>query len=102
MRDFNVFEAFTHNFYFLAILVGTAVAQFFISEYLSGLFNTHHMKKGQWGACIMVGASPLLISFLLKLTPVAWVDKIPSSKLVNEDAKVDNRVLNVYKKATAS
>lgn len=102
MRDFNVFESITHNFYFIVIVSGCTAAQFFISEYLSGLFNTRHMTKGEWGACIMVGSTPLLIAFILKWTPVAWVEKIPSSRLINEDYKLDNKVLSAFKKVTSS
>lgn len=87
MRDFNVFESFGHNFYFIFIVFGTAIGQFFISEYLGTLFGTTHMEKGEWGACIVVGSTPLLISFILKWTPVKWVERIPSSRLYNEDEK---------------
>lgn len=58
------------------------------------------MSKSEWGACIVVGSTPLLISFILKWTPVSWVEKIPSGKLINEDAKTENKVLNAYKNAT--
>jgi hypothetical protein len=57
------------------------------------LINCCSLSKGEWGACIAAGSTPLIISFILKLTPQAWVDLVPTDRLVDEDHKADNKVL---------
>jgi hypothetical protein len=47
--------------------------------------SVSRLTKSEWGGCIVIGASPLIISFILKLTPTSWVELVPTSKYVNED-----------------
>jgi len=69
IHDFNVFDKFFHNFYFLAIVLGTFALQIIFNYFFPELINVVRLTKSEWGACIVAGSSPLLISFILKLTP---------------------------------
>ena len=60
------------------------------------------LTKSEWGACIVAGSSPLLISLILKVTPARWVELVPTSKFVNEDhSPKDNKVLSAWNKLNA-
>jgi len=58
------------------------------------------MNRSQWGACIAVGSSPLIISAILKLTPDIWVKKL-GTVLLNEDEEVNNQLLSGWKSTQA-
>lgn len=77
-RDFNVFEKFLHNNYFLLVLFGTFAAQILMCQWFPSITGTEQLSKGEWGACIAVGSTNLLIGAILKLTPESWVSKINS------------------------
>ena len=98
-RDFNVFEAFFHNAYFLVIFVVTFVMQYLLVNYFSGISQTIPLTRSEWGSCIVVGTSALLISFIVKCTPEKWVEGVDASKFINEDKEVNNKVLSTYQKA---
>lgn len=83
-RDFNVIEQFFHNKFFLGILVITFSFQYILTNIFYSIAGCVPLTKGEWGACLVVGSTPLLISVLLKLTPGAWVDRIPTDNLANE------------------
>lgn len=89
-RDFNVFEEFTHNYYFLMILFGTFFGQYASCTYLQVIFNTTDMTNEDWGTAVAIGSTSLLISPLIKifggLVNNLVGDKIPS--LVNEDVEL--------------
>lgn len=94
-RDFNVFEKFFHNYYFLAVLFGTAIIQVLMIQWFHDISRTVALTKSQWGGCICVGATPLVIGFLLKLTPDALVRKI-QKYMINEDEEVNDQLLNAW------
>lgn len=62
------------------------------------------MNKGEWGACIALGSTNLLIGALLKLTPEAWVERVNKSTqgMIDEDRHVDNKVLQAWNKKDAA
>lgn len=74
-RDFNVFEKFFHNMYYIIILFTCFGFQYVLSEYLSGIAGTTHLTKSEWGGCIAIGSTVLFVSLLLKLTPESLVNK---------------------------
>jgi len=87
-RDFNVFESIlTHNFYFNIVVIGTFAGQILMCEFMPGITRTVPLSRGEWGACIAVGATPLLISMMLKLTPTSWLNRFFAWNPINEDAK---------------
>lgn len=87
-RDFNVFEGIHRNLYFIAVVGGTFAGQFVVVNQFSGiLFPTTQLDRGEWGACVAVGATPLAIAAALKLTPQSWLEKVStmSKKAVDEN-----------------
>lgn len=101
-RDFNVFEKFLHNNYFILILAGTFAAQIMMCKYFPGITGTEQMNRGEWGACIAVGSTNLLIGAILKLTPESWVNKINTVNVIDEDRAIDNKVLQAWNKKDAA
>ena len=95
-QDFNVFEKFLHNNYFLLVLFGTFTFQIVMCTYFPTITGTEQLSKGEWGACIAVGSTNLLVGAILKLTPESWVTKINSKSMIDEDKKVDNKVLQAW------
>mmetsp|Transcript_34802 Transcript_34802/g.53448 ORF Transcript_34802/g.53448 Transcript_34802/m.53448 type:complete len:323 (-) Transcript_34802:68-1036(-) len=96
-RDFNVFEKFFHNFYFLFFFFGEAAVQFALNRYFPGLSKQVQLSRNEFGAIICVAATVIVIAFLLKLTPEEWVAQIPTSKMVDEDKEVNNKLLSKWK-----
>lgn len=96
-RDFNVFEAPLHNMYFLVVFAGTAAAQVLMCECFPTLTGTVSLSRSEWGACVAVGATPLLISAALKITPVAWVEDTWVARLLpDEDQSTDSKLLSTW------
>jgi hypothetical protein len=60
------------------------------------LINCCSLSRGEWGACIAAGSTPLIVSLVLKLTPQSWVDSIPVHKFIAEDEKSDHKVLKAW------
>jgi len=101
-RDFNVFERIHGNLYFLAVVGGTLGAQFVMVHLYSGLlFPTVALDRGEWGACLAVGATPLGIAALLKLTPESWLGRVGGvRRIVDENVDTQPSALqNAWDKA---
>lgn len=87
--DKNVFESPLHNAYFIIAFFGMIAVQVVLVQYTPWLIDaTPLQSRSEWGAAITVGSSVLLIAFILKLTPKAWVQMIPD--VVDEDNKTTN------------
>jgi len=69
------------------MLFGTAGAHIGLQFLLPGIFNYEPMDKSQWGGCIVVGSSNLLIGALLKLIKSKETKKLNGymKKAVDED-----------------
>jgi len=100
-RDFNVFEKFLHNWYFLGVLLGTFAAQILMCKFFPTITGTEQMSKGEWGACIAVGSTNLLIGAILKLCPDSWMKKLENSNIIDEDRAIDNKILQAWNKQDA-
>jgi len=87
-KDYNVFGNIFHNFYFLAVFCGEFAFQFLFP---ATMLRTVELGNREWGACLMMGATPLLISVLLKCTPERWLDKLRGGPcgIVNEEKKLE-------------
>ena len=101
-RDFAVFEAFFHNPFFLLVVLGTFAAQVAMCTFLPNLTQTTPLTKGEWGACIAVGATTLVVAAALKLTPEAWVARVPTGKMVDEDTEMHTGVVSKWQGATGA
>jgi len=99
-KDFNVFENLFHNWYFIIVVVGTFATQILSAVYFPGFSGVVKIERGEWGACIAVGSTVFLASAILKMTPEHWVDRVPTGKVVNEDEKKENKLLDTYNKVT--
>ena len=98
VHDKNVFESFFHNKFFLLVIAGTLAAQFVLTNYFSSIMGTVPLNRGEWGACLLVGSSAILISVLLKqFVKIEWLDCIPTHKIIDEAEKSDNSMLRYYK-----
>jgi magnesium-transporting ATPase (P-type) len=84
-RDFNVFESFFHNWYFILFFSIIGGVQFAGTQYFPFIFRTVPLDRGEWGSCIVVGSTVLLWSAILKLLPEKWFAKLNTSRLINED-----------------
>lgn len=94
-RDFNVFEAPFHNYYFLAVAVGTVAVQVALCQLCPTLAGATPLGRSEWGACVAVGATPLVIALLLKLTPLSWVGRL-GRILPDEDQATESKLLKTW------
>jgi len=100
-RDFNVFEAPLHNHYFLLVAFGTVVVQVALCQLCSTLTDTVPLGRSEWGACVAVGATTLLVGLLLKLTPLSWVGRL-GGVLPDEDRAPASKLLATWQGADAA
>jgi len=92
-----VFENIFGNIYFLVVVIGTFAAQIILTYYFPLMTRTTALKREEWGACIAIGATPLGIAALLKLTPEKWLDKVKVEKFVDENKAVEEGgILKMY------
>ena len=97
-KDFHVFEALLHNWYFLGVLVCTFAAQVLMCQVpvLAGVAGTLSLTKSEWGGCIAAGATPLLIAVLLKLTPESWVERTKAASMFDENRREEHPALGLW------
>lgn len=91
--DFNVLERFFHNPTFLTVLLGTATLQFVLINYLGFLVSAVSLSKNEWGVCVFLGFTAIIVAPLAKLAPESLMDRVPVYKFIDEDKAMDNRVL---------
>jgi len=87
--DVNVFRGMFRNPLFSAILLFTAVAQFFIVEYGGEFVRTVPLSKEQWIKCILLGALSLPLGGLMRF--------IPAGENPENFAKISPLIQNHYK-----
>lgn len=94
-KEYNVFGKPLHNFYFLAVLIGEFLFQFLAPSWF---IRTAGLNKREWGACLMVGATALLASVLLKCTPVSWLAKLQGGPcgIVDEKKRIKNKLTDGF------
>ena len=119
-RDFNVFTAFFSNWIFLLITLIIFTIQYMASRsgtcvpnadgltvdcsgqsLFMGLFQTATIDGKTFWTTFVWGSTVLAISFLLKLTPQRFIEKIPIK--INEDEALgaDSKIVGMYANATA-
>ena len=100
VADFNILEGVTRNIYFLTVVFGTFAAQIILTRWFPALTRTTAISRTEWGSCVMIGATPLIIAPLLKLTPESWLKKMKLDKVVDENKSMEgNKLLAAYDKA---
>jgi len=94
-KEYNVFGKPLHNIYFLIVL-----GSYFAFQFLAPatFIRTAGLNKREWGACLMVGATPLLVSALLKCTPVKWLGKLKGGPcgIVDEKKEAKNKLTAAF------
>uniref|UniRef100_A0A7S3IIW0 Cation-transporting P-type ATPase C-terminal domain-containing protein n=1 Tax=Strombidium inclinatum TaxID=197538 RepID=A0A7S3IIW0_9SPIT len=95
-REFNLLDNFFSNIYFLLVFFGTFTFQIVMTQYFSAISNTVPLSRKEWGICLAIGTSSLLVALILKLTPETWVDKFKVMKIFDEDRAVNNKLLNKW------
>jgi len=102
-RDFNVFECFFHNWYFIGLFTLIAVVQFCQVNYLSDITQTVSLSRSEWGSCIAVGSTNLVISAIIKLLPDEMLQKLPLITRGEsiEDQEMSNKYLDKAKEKMA-
>lgn len=98
-NDFNVFESFFHNGWFLGIFFGTFTFQIIFCCYFPGISKTEPMDRQEWGACIAMGSSNLIISSIVKLVTKFFKNKIDKMgeglpTFVNEDKQIESKLMS--------
>lgn len=82
-NDYNVltemylFKKPFSGWYFLFVMIGTAVFQWFTCNWFFWLFETQALTAQQYFRCCAWGLSVIPAALLLKLTPDSWMNKIP-------------------------
>lgn len=89
-KEYNVFENLFSpyekiNGYFWFIIVFVSVGQVLMVQIFYMFTRTTPLSKGEWGACIMVGSSVIIIALLFKKLGSKLLRLIPFAKFVDED-----------------
>jgi len=58
--------------------------------------KTAALSKSEWGGCIVLGSTPLLVSFLLKLTPDTLLDRFAKARLFDENMATTNALVSKF------
>jgi len=66
--------------------------------YLPGIFNYEPMTRQEWGGCIVVGASNLLVGALLKLIKTKDLGKLDAAtkRAVDEDKQENSGIAKSF------
>jgi len=84
-KDFNVFESFFHNWYFIFFFCLIGGVQFIGTQYFHVIFRTLKLTRTEWGTCIVIGSTNLIWGAVLKVLPDTWFKRLEGAKLVDED-----------------
>ena len=78
-KDFNVFESFFHNMYFISFFVFIACVQYMQTNYsfFGAITNCEPLERSEWGSCIAIGSTSLIISAIIKFIPDSSLEKLP-------------------------
>jgi len=78
-------------------VIGEAASQFLFTYYFPAFTRTSPLTLSEWGGCLAVGASPLGVAALLKMTPIALFDRMKVDKLIDENkASEENAMMKAY------
>jgi len=88
-KEFNILEGIWNNWYFLLVTIGEFFGQIAMVHYFPGITRTTNLSRTEWGGCMVIGFSPIILAPILKLTPERWLDKLNFKRLVDENKAVD-------------
>ena len=103
-KDFNVFTSFFSNWIFLAISVLIFAVQYLASSEIGGftltwLFVTEKIKTQDFYTCVIWGSTVLIVSFLLKMTPGEWMEKVPIRIDENKVLGGESKIVALYERS---
>lgn len=94
----NIFANIFSNFYFLLVVIGAGVLQVFFVEYTRNFMQVYPINSTEQAYCMLWGASVILVSTILKLTPAEWVNKLPIRIDENKEIDPNDKILSAYNK----
>jgi magnesium-transporting ATPase (P-type) len=88
--SFNIFAGILNNWLFLAVLSSVVALQYcFVSfKTVARIFDATTLDSSKFAECVVLGMTTWVISALLKMTPVAWLKKLPIK--IDENKKNDS------------
>ena len=97
-RQFNVFSNIFSNIFFILVIAAILAAQFTLVEFFGFAVRLAKLDGRQMAACIIWGASVLVISAFLKLTPDNWIKKLPITIDENKKINENDPLMKLYNK----
>lgn len=98
VRDLNPFEHMFENYTFVTVFAIVCFVQILATVYLNFMFDTVVLSFWMYAESFAWGASSLLISLLVKLTPESWVEKLPVKLDEGQVLGNDNALMKVYER----
>lgn len=102
--DFNVFTHFFNNWIFLFVLAVVFCVQWSASHAggfnLTWMFETAEIDHQVFWTTFFWGSTSLVVAALLKLSPQAWLEKMPIKIDENKALGADSKLVSLYDKAT--
>jgi len=91
LKEFNIFERFFNNFWFLIVIAGEFAASWFMVRLGDQIFRTTPLEWLENVVSLSFGIGCLIIGAILKAAPDTVVDKMPS---INEDPADSNDIFS--------
>jgi len=82
-----MFSNLTSSPLFLLVVISTGLLTVFFVQYAGDMMRLSPLTSVEHSACILWGATPLLIATILKLTPAHLVEKLPI--FIDENKAID-------------
>ena len=76
-KSYNIFSGLFSNWMFLAVIIAIVGIQWVFINILGRLVNCTTLTSQEFAVGIFLGLTTWIASFLLKLTPLSWLKKIP-------------------------
>mmetsp|Transcript_34255 Transcript_34255/g.25320 ORF Transcript_34255/g.25320 Transcript_34255/m.25320 type:complete len:218 (+) Transcript_34255:1405-2058(+) len=86
-KKYNMFTNLLGSWLFVLVVVATFALTVFEVQYLGKAFRVTALTSQETAACIIWGATILLVSIMMKLTPESWLPKMPI--LMDENKGID-------------
>ena len=96
--QFNVFHNILPNWQFMLVVGSLFAMQIVIVQYGGVLTGCAPLTADKHAFCVMIGASVLLVSAILKLTPASWTEKMPLAVDENKPIDENDPILKMYNK----
>lgn len=95
-KKLNMFAHLYQSPLFCLVVVGTFAMTMFFVEFCGQMVRVTPLTSTEHAACILWGASTLIISTILKLTPAHWVEKLPIFLDENKEIDPNDRMMAAY------